>query len=80
MNNINNNCVKLPISKAIVPFTGAQVWVNNYWIVVDECLLFYKKTSPQCNLNKEIAEKVRDKLYPGAEVRQIPLVYGTIYY
>jgi len=75
-----DKCDKIPISKAIVPFTGAQVWVNYYWVVVDECILFYKRTAPQCNSNKELTERVRDKLYPGAEVRFIPLVYGTIHY
>lgn len=80
MSDFLEKCDKLPISKAIVPFTGAKVWVDNYWVVVDECLLFYKKTSPQCNSNQEIAEKVRDIIYPGAEVRLIPLVYGAIHY
>ena len=75
-----DKCEKIPISKAIVPFTGAQVWVDYYWVVVDECLLFYKKTAPQCNSNKGLTEKVRDSLYPGAEVRKIPLVYGIIHY
>lgn len=75
-----DKCEKIPVSKAIVPFTGSQVWVDYYWVVVDECLLFYKKTAPQCNSNKELTEKVRDKLYPGAEVRKIPLVYGLIHY
>jgi len=75
-----DKCNKIPISKAVVPFTGAQVWVDCYWIVVDECLLFYKKTAPQCNSDKRIAELVRNKLYPEAEVRQIPFVYGLIHY
>ena len=72
---ILDDCTKLPVSRVTIPFNEARVLTNSYWIVVDECVLMYKGRSPQCNMNKEIAERVRDRLYPDAEVRFIPLVY-----
>lgn len=71
-----DKCTKIPVNKAVVPFTGARVWVDCYWIVIEENILFYNKFSPQCNPNKNLTEKLRDNLYPNAEVRHFPLIYG----
>lgn len=72
---ILDDCTKLPVSRVIIPFNGARVYTDSYWIIVDECILLYKGHSVQCNVNKEIADKIRDRLYPGKEVRFLPLVY-----
>lgn len=37
-------------------------------------LIIFRKSSPQCNPNQEIALSLMMRLYPWAEVRQIPLV------
>lgn len=56
---------------------------NSWWSVHPEKgLIFWKRyvqddiqrASPQCNSVKEIADQVAGKLYPWAEIRQIPLV------
>lgn len=66
---------KIPIEKAITPFDGAIVIADRWWTVVDECILFYKETRPQCNSHKEVAEHLNKRLYPNAECRFIPVVY-----
>ena len=61
-----------------------QVRVNAYWPTVErdgkDCVMFYGgnshyKGTPQCNLYKEIAEAVTDKLYPEAKIVQLPIAY-----
>lgn len=71
-----DECDKIPISEATKPYTGAKVWTDNYWIVIENCVLFYKNFSPQSDANLQSAEKLRDTYFPGAEIRKIPLIYG----
>lgn len=63
------------IEKATMVFDGATALCNRWWIVDDGCILFYRGRAPQCNSQKEIAEAIRDRLYPNAEVRFLPVVY-----
>lgn len=75
--------VKLwPLDKATTPRNGVfQVYVNYWWSVKDESLMFYRPKgmrgfgSAQCNAKRELAERLNADLYPEAEVRQIPVVY-----
>jgi len=49
---------------------------NRWWIVHPEKgLLIWRGFSAQCNSDKRIAESLRDRLYPWAEVRFIPSVF-----
>lgn len=68
----------IPVEKATTPFDGAYVYANRWWIVRDGCVLFFCKFAPQCNPNKEITERLRDRLYPGAEVRFLPVVFAKM--
>jgi hypothetical protein len=73
------NCkllTKIPIEKATKPFDGARVYADKWWIVMDGCVLFYRGRSPQCNANEDIAKRLRDRLYPGAEVHQLAVVFA----
>lgn len=72
----------IPVAQATTPKDGlVHCHVDCWWIVIDECLVFYKPPrwrgagTPQCNANEEITRKIGAKLYPGAEVRKIPVVY-----
>jgi len=54
-----SNYKKYPIKKALSPVNGLFYnYTNRYWLVKDDCLLFYKGTSPQCNTNRTIVEKI----------------------
>jgi len=66
---------KVPIEKATTLFDGARVYANYWWVVRDGCILFFRKFAPQCNKNREITERLRDKLYPGADVQFLPVVF-----
>jgi hypothetical protein len=66
---------KIPIQVAKQPKDRYVVHQNRYWIVLDNSILLYKGRSPQCNHNKMICEKIRDKLYPEASVEFIETVY-----
>lgn len=63
---------KMKISDLQTPKPGRLVYGPSWWIVTDDdCVLFFRKHSPQCNSNKLVSEHLRDKLYPGLEVRFI---------
>ncbi|RLI66842.1 MAG: hypothetical protein DRO67_00265 [Candidatus Asgardarchaeum californiense] len=70
-----NNYTKIPVEEAIIPKNGSTVYVDKYWCIVDNCVLFYRDVAPQCNSNREIAERVAEKLYPEATVQFIPRIY-----
>ena len=70
----------VPIDKASAPKSGMFEVYKDYWWVVtpDEEIMFYREHSPQCNRDEAIAKRVHEKLYPGYEVRQLPLVFVPI--
>ena len=69
-------CTKVPLSVATKPRSGVfSIDVDLWWVVIDECILMYRGRSPQCNPHKRMVEKLVDRMYPGAEVRQVPVVY-----
>lgn len=53
---------KYPINKATKPPPGGLCWVytDRYWLVVDECILFYRGFSPQCNPDRRLCELRKD--------------------
>ena len=71
----DKDLTKIPIEQATKPFEGAVVYMNRWWIVVDENILLYKKYSPQCNKDRRVVEKGLQKLYPGSEVKFLEVVY-----
>jgi hypothetical protein len=76
---------KVPVADMITPTTGTYTVLVDYWWMVtdDDCLLLYRpdnrrrNSAPQCNANRQIAEKVaRSVGYPEpTEVRQLPVVF-----
>lgn len=74
-NDILKHITKVPIEKATKPFDGAIVIANRYWIVIDDCILFYRKHSPQCNSQLAVVESIKKRLYPDAEIRFLECVY-----
>ena len=69
------NLESVPIHETTKVFNGAQAFCDRWWIVRDGNILFHDGYAPQCNSNKEIAERIRDKLYPDADVQFLPVVY-----
>jgi hypothetical protein len=57
-----------------------EAWRDAWWSVHPERGLIMWRPNrrsagfPQCNQNEIIARKIGDKMYPWAEIRQIPLV------
>ena len=66
---------RIPVEEAITPRNGMVVMCDRWWIVLDGCLLFFKGFAPQCNAVEKIAKSIRDRLYPDADVRFLPLVF-----
>lgn len=75
MNGLHRKHIKkYPISRVTIPFDGATVMTDRWWVVEDERVLFWGH-SPQCNSIESIARYIQKRLYPEAEVRFIPAVY-----
>jgi hypothetical protein len=75
--------IYLPFDQVNKAQGSCEVFRDAWWIVHPEKgLVFHnsafrkglKEAAPQCNRDKNVAEYLRPKLYPWAEVRQIPLV------
>ncbi len=81
MGTLVGKITEVPIKDLTFPKNGCyDIRLDWWWIVKNESLLFYCQTSmsfgsPQCNADRRLAESVRDRIYPEAEVRQIPAVY-----
>lgn len=65
---------RIPVEKAMKPFDGARVLTNRWWVVVDECLLFYRGFSPQCNAIESITKRLA-AIHPSGEVRFLETAY-----
>lgn len=62
------------------PINHSTVFVNYWWCYhSDRGAVFFKlwrnNVSPQCNQSQELAEAIRKKLYPWAELRFVPLAF-----
>jgi len=70
----------VPIAEASKPKNGMfQLYVDYWWCVTpDEEIMLYRRTSPQCNHNEDCARRVNEKLYPGYEIRQLPVIFVPI--
>lgn len=74
--------VYVPIEDGAKPKNGlCESYVNNWWAVhPTRGLIFWRASrrvllSPQCNANESVARHITAKLWPFAEVRQIPAVH-----
>jgi hypothetical protein len=72
-----SKCKKVPVELSfIAPDSGlVRIYTNRWWLVVDDCILFYMGSRPQCGRNESEAEELRDKVYPRGEVMFIRHVY-----
>lgn len=54
--------IKYPISKATKPPQDGlcRVYSDHYWLVIDECILFYRGFSPQCNSDRRLCELCKE--------------------
>ncbi len=81
MNNPLDKCKLIPLLK-LTSIDGkdlVQIYKSRWWVIDEnENALFYNGYSPQCNINKTMVENLRDKLYPGLEVRFIDVTYIPI--
>lgn len=58
-----------------VPFDGAEVVTNRWWITHPEKgLPVFRQHSPQCNSSEAIARRIAE-MYPWAEVKFLPVAY-----
>lgn len=61
-----------------IPKDYYKCLVNHYWLVVNGKALIYTRFgsySPQCNVNEQISLRLREKIYPNAEVVKIPVAF-----
>lgn len=69
---------KVPISKITDPIGKdvVQLYHNYWWSVTDDnCVLFFRGKTPQCNMSKNICERITKQFHPECKVKQIPLAY-----
>lgn len=68
----------LPVREALAPVNGAQVIADSWWMVhPSKGLVFYRKYSPQCNIDSRISKKLA-WMYPDCEVAFFPVVFVPI--
>ena len=69
-------CTRVPVTR-ITTTTGGTFHVvkDAWWVVVDDCVLMYLGRTPQYNHDRHLAERIQQRLYPGATVQQIPLAF-----
>lgn len=70
----------MPLEDATAPKSGEVFCYRDHWWVVHPSRglvlwNFGKHDAPQCNVNKAITERIRDKMYPWAEVQQMPVAF-----
>ena len=67
------------LEKATVPPVGLiEHFKDCYWVVHPTKGVVFWKHSPQCNSNKEIADRIAKSMYPWAEIKLIPSVFRRI--
>jgi hypothetical protein len=68
---------RLKIEEAIKPKNGlTETFLNRYWVVTqDNEILFYRGTSPQCNGDGDIANRLN---YKDCTIQFIPAVFVRI--
>jgi hypothetical protein len=69
-------CTAIPIAKACHPPTRGifSIVSEHWWLTTKADGLLFFKGSPQCNIEKTIAERLASR-YPDVHVLYIPLVF-----
>lgn len=68
----------LSLERLKTPTNGTLVFTDRYWLVTpqNEVLFFRSYTCPQCNSNKEIAERILgERIAEGYRVEYVPVAY-----
>jgi len=66
----------VPVEEVSRPRDGVfRVVVDAWWIMSGGQVMFFRGHSPQCNANREVAERIRKSLYPECEIVQVPVAY-----
>jgi hypothetical protein len=70
------NYIRMKVSDLTTPQAGRSVMLDHWWLVTDDDeVLFYKHiTSPQCNTNRSIVERLGTKEIKTTP-RYIPIAY-----
>ena len=75
--------VKVSLWDLETPSNSQKVLTDKWWVHKDGHVLGFKlygprskdDPSPQCNDNKDVAERLTQKLYPGYDVIFVPVAY-----
>jgi hypothetical protein len=79
---MRNNYITIPLSELTKPQDGYMVYVNRYWILNEnnEAMFFRTYSSPQCNINKLIAERIcnihLNRKIQFLEIAYVPIVWS----
>lgn len=66
----------LPLEEAFTPTNGSRPMVGYWWSVCPERgLIFYRKYSPQANVEEKVARVLNGQLYPWAKIAYIRAVF-----
>ncbi len=75
---LNPNLVFVSEARISTVADGEVTILRDHWWISHpgKGLLFYdpRRMTPQCNRNPEITTRIRDAIYPWAEIRQVALV------
>lgn len=67
---------KVPLDEIKTPRVGKICYGASYWSVTeDNCVLFYRGHSPQCNNNEYCAESIRKKIHPTCRLEYIEMAF-----
>lgn len=73
----NKDWKKVSIEDLVKPKEGYRVLMDRWWVVTpNDEVMFHMGTFPQCNHNKEIVEKLKEKMYAGCYVQHFPIAYA----
>jgi hypothetical protein len=70
--------IRMPLAELTAPKEGRICMTGRWWLVTkDDHVLFYKSyASPQCNFNKEIAERIGSlPPYEGTRAVLVPAAF-----
>jgi len=76
----SENFVFVPLEEAMrIPEGLCTIYKNCYWIThPDKGILFYhfhRSLYPQCNTDFDIADRIRNALYPWATIEKVDTVF-----
>jgi hypothetical protein len=81
----DSRLVFVPLDELATPPAGIIEHLLNYWWIMhpSKGAVFYrfdhpKRLHPQANMNKSVSLKIRDDLYPWAEVVMVAHAYRTV--